>query len=98
MKYIMIRIKSDADLEHDLPIIFPECMVHSLVFEAIRGMKVTLGNRTFRPYADAKAVSAGSITLTVEVGGRSETLNLEHRECDDKIIMMHDYFSGLVVE
>lgn len=97
MKYIMLRIKDAADLERDLPVIFPESMVHALVFESIRGMRARIDNRIFRPYANATAISAGTINFDdVSVSGGSETLGLEHRPEDARIITMHDYFHGLV--
>lgn len=97
MKYIMLLSVEPVPME--FPVIFPDELVHADIFKAIRGMKVRLAdtNRWARPYADLKAVSAGTILLgSVRCSGSSETLKLHSREQDASIIYAHDYLRGII--
>lgn len=96
MKYIMMRI--DGQVARELPIIFPDEMVHSYMLEAVRSMRCQLENRIFRPYALATAVSAGEITVNGNCFGGSETLGVKSRgNVDSNIVNTFDYMKGMIL-
>lgn len=102
-KYIIVRKGNQ-----ELPIIFPDSMVHSLMFKCIRAMtKAEI--RTVYPMATKKmledaadslvAVSAGSITLDVgATTGGSETLGVQARAEDAGAIQRFPYDHGIVFD
>lgn len=92
MKYVVMQVKtsSQGDLVLELPIIFPDVLVHADVAKAIAGI----------PGITATAVSAGfmsSLDLEPVCNGKSETLNLKSRgQADTGLIRMIDYTHGIV--
>jgi hypothetical protein len=93
MKYIMFA-KKLGSMTHHIPIIFPDVCVHLHIAEV---MSVLPEMKGYKP------VSAGQITLPLEVIGRkfslvvnggSETLKLESRSIDAEIIKMYEYGSA----
>lgn len=80
-RYIIIRTET-----HDIPIIYPDCLVHAEVAQAICGIE-DMAKRGAQP------LSAGE--LTVYAGnccGESETLGLQSRGVeDDACIASHEY-------
>lgn len=92
MKYIVVSISMGPNLVKEIPIIFPNDLVHANVFEAIKTMK-HLG--------EAKIVSAGelsSLGITSECHGQSTSLKgvVSRETTDTKLIQNYDYFHGLV--
>jgi len=86
MKYIVLRVQ-----DQELPVIFPEQMIHSLVAEALSKMPSMAG---------AVPVSAGQLS-SLDIGsgchGNSTTLGLSSRGVqDDQLIQMMDYLHGIV--
>lgn len=95
MKYVVIEVTISDDVR-EMPIIFPNALVHSVVADAvIVGMQEQWKNAKY------KAVSAGEIS-SMDVGdgscsGGSETLKLKSRgKLDDHLIRMHDYMHGII--
>ncbi len=89
MKYIIIEaeygMNSNGSTERKVafPIIFPNCLVHSEVFNGI--------TRTFRRHGFlcAKAVAAGFYNVINGCcDGKSETLNLDSRGREDERIII----------
>ena len=100
-KYIIIRKGNQ-----ELPIIFPDSMVHKLVFQAIRAM-TRAELRMMAPMLSEEAltkgaksveiVSAGSITFDVgTVDGFSETLGVKSRPSDGAMIQRFPYTHGII--
>ncbi len=93
MKYIIFKVEGEQ-LDRRIPIVFPNFMVHSLVFKYMRHML------RVEHKCHVEAVSAGEIvgflTSDLSCGGESETLNLKSRGDEDaEIIKGYDYFAGL---
>lgn len=87
MKYIMLRTVHD-DIVRDVPIIFPNALVHGDVAAVIRHI-VSMQHAT--------PIAAGEINLVVEsTHGSSETLSLEARDEDARTITLYDYYHGYV--
>lgn len=76
-KYVVIRT------EHiDIPVIFPDTLVHKDVAERIRSIKA------LRDIGTTEILSAGDLNLMIgSVGGKSETLGLESRGEEDQRLM-----------
>lgn len=98
MKYIVLQVLLGND-EIEVPIIFPDIMVHADVSEYAQH----LFRRKHNLY-NVNPVSAGFIN-TLNIGskdfcyGESETLKLKSRgERDSKLISLYDYHSGIVEE
>ena len=91
MKYIVLSQEIGANLIREVPIIFPNYLIHAEVAEAI--IKGCSG------FSGAKAVSAGecsSTDLNPKCHGKSTTLNVESRgEEDSQLFPMYDYFHGI---
>jgi len=102
-KYIIVRKGNQ-----ELPFIFPENCVHSLMFRAVR-MMTKLEIKTIYPSASEKmlkdavdslkVVGAGSITLDVgSATGSSGTLKVQSRPGDASAIQSFPYTHGLIFE
>lgn len=104
-KYIVVRAGNQ-----EVPVIFPEHMVHSLMsalmqeyFVAAAMTVMPAEFRTDRVRDDirkgVKAVAAGSITFDVGTcTGGSETLKLQSRQVDAELIAGYNYHHGVVPE
>ncbi|WP_048795427.1 MULTISPECIES: hypothetical protein [Serratia] len=90
MKYIMLR--TSGNIPRDIPIIFPDQLVHDDVAQAIKGM-----SEDYR-FADAAIVSAGFCRVAVACSGKSETCGVGSRDCDDDVINTYDYTLGLLFD
>jgi hypothetical protein len=89
MKYIMLRL-TQGETVRDIPILFPEYLVHSQVASALKTLP---GLELAEPVA---AGSFSSLGLAPKCHGESETLNLSCRPEDSDNIHLHDYFYGMV--
>ncbi len=93
MKYIVLSVSMGPNLTRELPIIFPDCLVHRDVFDAIR-----LGSED-KSMRRAKVVAAGfvsSMSIEGNCNGRSETLDIKSRgKVDDQLMKMFDYTHGI---
>lgn len=94
MKYIVLQTEN-GDIQKELPIIFPDELVHSEVYKALV--------RSSDPNSDliiTGCVSAGSINsfdINPRCHGESTSLKIKSREeTDDELIKMMDYFHGIV--
>ena len=91
MKYIMLEVVpyEGAPLEQHVPIIFPDQLTHSCMFEAVMRSKDFRRNHV-------SVVSAGFINLDdCTVYGRSETLGVASREQDTETIRNYEYYHGI---
>ncbi|WP_260524279.1 hypothetical protein [Serratia sp. PL7] len=91
MKYIMLRV--NKPMAREIPIIFPDNLVHADVVNAMRMLVAYPG------IEDATVVSAGycNLNLSAECYGKSETLGISSRESDDSIVInTYDYTHGLL--
>lgn len=96
MKYIVIRQTYKSGQQKDVPIIFPEHLVHADVERVIRAI-LQIDNRL----STFECVSGGflsSMDLNVSTTGKSESLNVVSRkEADDRLIQFYDYQHGVVL-
>ncbi len=94
MKYIMISVIDKMGMEREYPIIFPEALVHSDVYEAISNMLTS-----DKQVDQINVVSAGflnSLGIQTPVSGKSESLGgLKCRDSDTAAIQFIDYTHGL---
>lgn len=91
MKYIVLRLE-DPRGTIEVPITFPEMLVHSDVAMAIRRGCEGMGR--------AQVVGAGFFSSTgmgIECHGKSESLNVASRGKEDsKLFPMYDYHHGII--
>lgn len=82
-KYIILKGRhQDTGVDHELPVIFPNIMVHKEVAESLC---------RHEDFGFLQAVSAGFVSFTPrgpECHGRSESLNLNSRPQDSKVLKM----------
>lgn len=88
MKYIVMLVPMGPDTNREVPIMFPNNLVHDEVFERMKKL------------CDPKVVciAAGEVSFFdgVTCSGSSETLNLVSRHAtDEELIRMNDYFHGI---
>lgn len=84
MKYIMFKARNSKGLRvtHFAPVIFPSSMVHADVAKSMLA----------GPLKGYKVHSAGEINpLNMVVYGSSETLGVQHDDCDTDRIKRADY-------
>lgn len=91
MKYVVFRKEEANGDAMEIPILFPNQLVHQLVAEKLLEME---GMEGF------KVVSAGecsSMDVSPKCSGRSDTLKVESRgKVDSDLFPMYDYMHGLV--
>jgi hypothetical protein len=91
VKYIVLQVENPDGVDLELPVIFPDALVHRFVAEAMV--------HVLRRRHDwvAVPVSAGSINLhPFSCSGESETLKLKARPQDRDLIAGLDYSHGVV--
>jgi hypothetical protein len=105
MKYIVCQIQRDGDPFLNVPFVFPETLVHSMVFSQMRAL---LEHQYFsdKKKTTVVCISAGFLSSTVLLTdgpdglchGESTSLGVKSRGADDdRLLMMNDYGSGAVV-
>lgn len=102
-KYIIVRKGNQ-----ELPFIFPDNCVHSLMFKCVRAMTKAevkamypmATDKMLKDVADSlKVVGAGSITFDVgNASGGSETLNVQSRPSDKTLIQSFPYTHGVIMD
>lgn len=109
MKYVVIKVEdyptTDPRAEaiiREMPVVFPEHMVHSMVYDSLAHMLrlEVLGTKRRR---ELSCVGAGFMSSTVfpAIGdsfchGKSESLNVKSRGTeDDALFSMYDYHHGI---
>ena len=86
--YIIFRSPKQHGVIREIPIIYPDILVHSDVAEAM--LKVP-GMEKFKP------ISAGSCTLMAcSCEGGSSTLKLKSRKGDHNLINNYPYWHGII--
>ena len=99
MKYIVCRVKRNGKTVMDVPVVFPDFLVHAMVFAQMRAL---LETQYFKASAKTEvvALSAGELSSTGFAvsatdglcHGRSDTLGVKSRgELNDRLIHMADY-------
>lgn len=89
MKYIMFRHKFGEGVVQDIPVIFPNQLIHK--FMAKRLVHALSFDHNIR----AEVVSAGSINAEGVCYGESETLGVKSRPQDTEIIRHYDFTGGI---
>lgn len=94
MKYIVFSVELDEGHTKEIPIIFPNDLVHEDVAKSFKRV-------LFRNFEDQEisVISAGFINvgLVLSCHGRSETLGIASRgAADETLINRYDYMHGLV--
>jgi hypothetical protein len=94
-KYVMLRWKLSGSTAVDLPIIFPDKLVHADVAAAIMAMMEV--NGYMKSDATIEPISAGMIEIILPegLGGKSETLGLESVSQDATLIRNYAYNHGI---
>ena len=93
MKYVVLKV--DAPIERRFPVIFLNFMVHADVAFSFRE---SLARHLKIDESLIAIASAGELNLVlneVRCSGKSETLGVESREDDGRLIQMYDYLGGL---
>lgn len=93
MKYIILRL--EGKIPREVPVIFPNLLVHADVASAITTM-IQADTDTSTSITDIRVVSAGFCDTAVGCYGRSESLNITSRDIDDAVINTVDYTFGLL--
>lgn len=93
MKYIVMEVELTKGHKLEIPILFPDILVH----DTIAKQMVHMLYRQFLSSSDVRCVAAGfvaSIDMQISCHGRSESLNIASRgEIDSDLIKMTDYGS-----
>lgn len=94
MKYIIFRIDQAAGLAREVPVVFPNNLVHVEVAHSMRACLL----RHFEGSV-IREVSAGDFILPdCTCSGESSTLKLISRGQQDRhLIMTYDYMHGIIV-
>ncbi|EIY0667482.1 hypothetical protein MMC72_001608 [Salmonella enterica] len=92
MKYIILRL--DGKIPREVPVIFPDLLVHADVAMTMTAMIKEDSSNT--NITDVRVVSAGFCHTAVECHGRSESLNIASRDIDNTVINTLDYTFGLL--
>jgi hypothetical protein len=89
MKYIVLEQDLGEGLKREVPIVFPNCLTHSLVAQAMVKSEELTG---------ARPIAAGFIDMDANVCfGESESLKLKSRDIKDRLLLdTHDFLHGLV--
>lgn len=97
MKYIVLELDHGRSFVREVPILFPEYLVHATMAKSI-GRAIMLEDKSVvsvRPVAAGFFSSLG--LATVQCYGKSDTLDLASRGDEDVNLMkMFDYLHGLV--
>ncbi|ECG8630030.1 hypothetical protein CJG84_04740 [Salmonella enterica] len=93
MKYIILRM--EGKIPREVPVIFPNLLVHADVASAITTM-IQADTDTSTSITGIRVVSAGFCDTAVGCHGRSESLNITSRDIDDAVINTVDYTFGLL--
>lgn len=90
MKYVMFAKNMGDDLEHYVPIIFPNNLVHIMIADAMTASEA--------PLEGYMPVSAGEISpFDMKCFGYSSTLKMSaDEERDSRICRMNDYGAGFL--
>lgn len=94
MKYVVLEVTS-KEVTREIPIIFPESLVHLEVATVVAVLLNDNGKKDVRP------VSAGFISCIdfkdINCHGESTSLGLKsRRDEDNRLISMMDYLHGIV--
>lgn len=92
MKYIILRL--DGKIPREVPVIFPDLLVHADVARTMTAMIKEDSSNT--NITDVRVVSAGFCNTAVECFGKSDTLGITSRDIDDAIINTWDYTFGIL--
>jgi hypothetical protein len=92
MKYVVMQVVSKTGMRLEVPFLFPDVCVHSVIAKALLP-----GLHEHWEDCDITPISAGflsSMDIDASCDGESESLKLKSRgEEDDRLIRMSDYGS-----
>lgn len=88
--YVVLQVEDKDGFIREVPIIYPDSLVHIDIAQAIKSLLKTDKN-------EVEPVSAGSIDFVVEsCHGKSTTLDLTSRDKEDRqLINAYPYFHGI---
>lgn len=100
MKYIIVGVQHYHDsIEREWPIIFPNNLVHAIMFDAMKAYFRQEAREVGGPdwtSPEVRIVSAGDINNVVTgVGGRSKSLKIASRPDDEEFIASIEYNAGI---
>lgn len=90
LKYIIVEV-SDGEATEILPVLFPDSLIHREIYRGVKGSYCGVLGRA----KTTRCVSAGFVRIdesmslseeSIKVSGKSETLDLESRPEDAKLI------------
>lgn len=91
MKYVVFRIPGET-ISQEVPVIFPDQFVHSLMAEALQQAIVA----HLPEGGNVEVVSAGDIRIRNAIcSGKSSTLQLRSRGKDTFLVLTMDHLHGL---
>lgn len=95
MKYIVCQVRKNGEPWLEVPFVFPDMLVHSMVFAQMRALLQNQYGISSDDKVDVVAVSAGALSsmdLSTSCYGKSDTLGITSRsEVDDQLLRMADY-------
>lgn len=94
MKYIVIGAKVSDQTRVEIPIVFPNIMVHADMADRVKNILVCEHN-----FQEVEVMSAGDVSFSLGqpvCSGKSETLDVSSRPGDSDLLRMYDYTGGLV--
>lgn len=105
MKYIVCRVLRDDEKLIDIPVVFPDALVHAMVFAQMRAL-LEMQYFSNEKQTTVIALSAGELTSTIFTDtsddasichGESTSLGVKSREHeDDQLLKMNDYGAGMM--
>lgn len=96
MKYVVLQIKAPDDVCMEIPIIFPECLIHSTVAEAMKPALIDIFGADLEiTVVSAATINSADLSL-IRPTGSSSTLKLTSRPEDKSLITMSDYGSCII--
>ncbi len=90
MKYVVIQVPLGKELLREIPVIFPNEIVHLDIAKTLIAM--------CPGFEKGKAVSAGfvnSMDIDAPLHGKSDSLKLITRDEDKSLVQMNDYLHGI---
>ena len=110
MKYIVCRVQNDKEIVCDIPFVFPDMMVHSMVFAQMRALLemqffhskkrnevIALSAGEFSSMAFEEHIMETNPNQAGMCHGKSDSLGVKSRgKEDDVLIRMADYGSCMM--
>jgi hypothetical protein len=96
MKYVVMKVRIKGGMDMELPVVFPNSLVHKDMADALR----MVIHESLDNVVHTEPVSAGEVSLFgtgLNCSGYSETLNLHSRGSRDSTLLVGcDYGAGIL--